>query len=155
MAVCLITLNDFPRALATYQRARDMCVQHGMALLVTQADYNIAYLYYLRGEYGRAIEMLRATRQECEKNGDAYVLALCYFDLSEIYLELNLSAEARETAHEGYERFQKLGMGYEEAKCQANEAMALSQLGKALPSLDLFAQARPKFVREKTSCGPG
>lgn len=154
MAVCLITLNDFPRALATYQRAREMCVQHGMTLLVTQSDYNIAYLYYLRGEYGRAIEMLRATREECGKNGDAHVLALCYLDLSEIYLELNLSAEAKETAHEGYLRFQKLGMGYEEAKCQANEAMALSQLGKALHSLELFAQARPKFLREKNLVWP-
>jgi len=154
MAVCLITLNDFPRALATYQRAREMCMQHGMTLLVTQSDYNIAYLYYLRGEYSRAIEMLRATRAECEKNGDAHVLALCYLDLSEIYLELNLSAEAKETAHEGYLRFQKLGMGYEEAKCQANEAMALSQLGKPLHSLELFAQARPKFVREKNLVWP-
>jgi CHAT domain-containing protein len=154
MAVCLITLNDFPRALAAYQNAREMCVQQGMALLVTQADYNIAYLYYLRGEYGRAIEMLRATRLACEKNGDAYVLALCDFDLSEIYLELNLSAEALETAHDGYERFQKLGMSYEEAKCQANEAIAYSQLGKPLPSLDLFAQARPKFVREKNLVWP-
>ncbi|MGC2330159.1 MAG: CHAT domain-containing protein [Candidatus Acidiferrales bacterium] len=154
MAVCLITLNDFPRALASYQRAREMCVQHGMTLLVTQSDYNIAYLHYLRGEYGRAIEMLRATREECEKNGDAYVMALCYLDLSEIYLELNLSSEAMETAHEGYVRFQKLGMGYEEAKCQANEAMALSQLGKAVRSLELFAEARPKFVREKNLVWP-
>ena len=154
MAVCLITLNDFPRALASYQRAREMCVQHGMTLLVTQSDYNIAYLYYLRGEYGRAIEMLRATREACEKNSDAYVMALCYLDLSEIHLELNLSTEAMETAHEGYLRFQKLGMGYEEAKCQANEAMALSQLGKALQSLELFAQARPKFVKEKNLVWP-
>ena len=154
MSVCLITLNDFPRALATYQRAREMFVQHGMTLLVTQSDYNIAYLYYLRGEYSRAIEMLRATREECEKNGDAHVLALCYLDLSEIYLELNLSTEAKETAHEGYTRFQKLGMGYEEAKSQANEAMALSQLGKPLHSLELFAQARPKFVREKNLVWP-
>jgi len=154
MAVCLITLNDFTRALASYQRAREMCVQHGMTLLVTQADYNIAYLYYLRGEYGRAIEMLRATRGECEKNGDAYVMALCYLDLSEIYLELNLSAEAQETAHEGYLRFQALGMGYEEAKCQANEAMAFSQLGKAVRSLELFAEARPKFVRENNLVWP-
>jgi CHAT domain-containing protein len=154
MAVCLITLNDFPRALATYQRAREMCVQHGMTLLVTQSDYNIAYLYYLRGEYGRAIEMLRATREECEKNGDAYVMALCYLDLSEIYLELNLSEEACETAHEGYLRFQKLGMGYEEAKCQANEAMALSQLRKPARSLELFAEARPKFVHEKNLVWP-
>lgn len=154
MAVCLITLNDFPRALATYQRAREMCVQHGMTLLVTQSDYNIAYLYYLRGEYSRAIEMLRATRVKCEENGDAHVLALCFLDLSEIYLELNLSAEAREVAHEGYLRFQKLGMGYEEAKCQANEAMALSQVGKAMRALDLFDQARVKFVREKNLVWP-
>ena len=149
MAVCLIALNDFPRALCTYQRAREMFVQHGMTLLVTQSDYNIAYLYYLRGEYTRAIEMLRATRDESEKNGDAHVLALCYLDLSEIYLELNLSTEAQETAHQGYLRSQKLGMGYEEAKCQANEAMAYGQLGKAAQSLELFAQARAKFVRER------
>jgi CHAT domain-containing protein len=154
MAVCLITLNDFPRALATYQRARKMCVEHGMTLLVTQSDYNIAYLYYLRGEYSRAIEMLLATRAECEKNGDAHVLALCYLDLAEIYLELNLSTEARDSAHEGYLRFQKLDMGYEEAKCQAYEAMALSQLGKALRSLELFQQARAKFVSEKNLVWP-
>ena len=95
MAVCLITLNDFPRALSTYQRAREMFVQYGMTLLVTQSDYNIAYLYYLRGEYSRAIKMLRAAREESEKNGDAHVLALCYLDLSEIYLELNLSTDAK------------------------------------------------------------
>ena len=111
MAVCLITLNDFPRALSTYQRAREMFVQYGMTLLVTQSDYNIAYLYYLRGEYSRAIKMLRAAREESEKNGDAHVLALCYLDLSEIYLELNLSTDAKDTAHEGYLRFQKLGNG--------------------------------------------
>ena len=70
---------------------------------------------------------------------------------SEIYLELNLSSEAKETAHEGYLRFQKLGMGYEEAKCQAYEAMASSQLGKALGSLELFAQARAKFVKREKS----
>lgn len=154
MAVCLISLNDFPRALASYQRAREMCVQHGMALLVTQADYNIAYLYYLRGEYSRAIEMLRATREKSEQNGDAHILALCYLDLSDIYLELNLSSEAREVAYEGRERFRKLGMGYEEAKCQANEALALSQLGKTIHALELFDRARAKFVQEKNLVWP-
>lgn len=154
MAVTLITLNDFPRALATYQRARDMFVKHKMTLLVTQSDYNIAYLYYLRGEYSRAIQMLRATRVESEKNGDAHVLALCFLDLSEIYLELNMSRDAREIAHEGYLRFKDLGMGYEEAKCLANEAMAASQLGKALGSLELFATAGEIFRREKNSVWP-
>src|SRR5260370_1997925 len=46
MAVCLISLNDFPRALATYQRARSFCQQNNMPLLVAQPDYNISYPYY-------------------------------------------------------------------------------------------------------------
>ena len=154
MAVCLITLNDFPRALASYQRAREMFVSYGMTLLVTQSDYNIAYLYYLRGEYSQAIRLLRAARVESEKNGDQHIHALCFLDLSEIYLELNMSAEAREIAREGYLRFEKLGMGYEQAKCLANQAMANSQLGKALASLELFQQAREMLAREQNLVWP-
>ncbi len=154
MSVCLISLNDFPRALATYQRAREVFVERGMTLLVGQADYNIAYLYYLRGEYGRAIDMLRTTREKSEHNGDAHILALCYLDLSDIYLELNLSAEAADVAHEGSGKFQKLGMGYEGAKCLTNEAIALGQQGRAVGALELFAQARAAFLREKNYIWP-
>src|SRR6266849_4654630 len=110
MAMCLISLNDFSRSLDCYQKSRELCERYGMPLLRDQADYNIAYLYYFRGEYSRAIEMLFATRRACELTGDAYHLALCHMDLSEIYLELNLSEEAREMAHEGFLRFEELGM---------------------------------------------
>src|SRR5436309_3270544 len=154
MAVCLISLNDFPRALATYQRARAFCQKHNMPLLVAQADYNIAYLYYLRGEYSLAIEALYAARRACEATGDAYHLALCHLDLSDIYLELNLSEEAREMAHEGFLRFQKLGMGYEAAKTLANEATAYGQQGKTVQALERFAKAREIFEREKNLVWP-
>ena len=105
LAVCLISLNDFPRALETYQRAREFCERNAMPRLTAQADYNIAFLHYLRGEYSRAIQMLLATREACRKTGDTYHFALCHLDLSEIYLELNLSAEAAEMAHEGHGLF--------------------------------------------------
>src|SRR5215469_11596713 len=154
MVVCLISLNDFARALVTYQRARAFCLQHNMPLLVAQADYNIAYLYYLRGEYSRAIEALYAARRACEATGDAYHLALCHLDLSDIYLELNLSEEAREMAHEGFLRFEKLGMGYEAAKTLANEATAYGQQGKTLQALERFAKAREIFVREDNLVWP-
>src|SRR5229473_1296587 len=146
MAVCLISLNDFPRALATYQGARFFCQQNNMPLLVAQADYNIAYLYYLRGEYSRAIEALYAARRACESTGDAYHFALCHLDLSDIYLELNLSDEAREMAHEGFLRFEKLGMGYEAAKTLANEATAFGQREK---QCRLWSALRK---RERCSC---
>src|SRR5215831_18087183 len=154
MAVCLISLNDFPRALATYQRARAFCLQPNMPLLVAQADYNIAYLYYLRGEYSRAIEALYVARRACEATGDAYHLALCHLDLSDIYLELNLSEEAREMANEGFRRFQKLGMGYEAAKTLANEATAYGQQGKTMQALERFVKAREIFVREDNLVWP-
>ena len=154
MAVCLISLNDFPRALATYRRARSFCQEHNMPLLVAQADYNIAYLYYLRGEYSRAIEALYAARRACEAIGDAYHFALCHLDLSDVYLELNLSEEAREMAHEGFLRFEQLGMGYEAAKTMANEATAYGQQGKTVQALERFAKAREMFVREKNLVWP-
>ena len=154
MAMCLISLNDFSRALDCYQKARQACERYGMPLLRDQADYNIAYLYYFRGEYSRAIEMLLATRRSCEISGDAYRFALCLLDLSDIYLELNLSEEAREMAHEGFARFEKLSMAYEAAKTLANEAMAYGQQGKTVQALERFAKAREMFAREKNLVWP-
>jgi CHAT domain-containing protein len=154
LAMCLINLNDFPRSLECYKKARELCKQNDMPLLVAQADYNIAYLYYFRGEYSRAIEMLYAARRACLATGDDYHFALCHLDLSDIYLELNLSEEAREMAHEGFLRFEKLGMGYEAAKTLANEATAYGQQGKTVQALECFAKARDMFGREKNLVWP-
>src|ERR1700686_4970123 len=154
MAMCLISLNEFARSLECYQKARDLCVRYDLPRLRDQADYNIAYLYYFRGEYSRAIEMLFATRRACEVSGDDYHFALCHLDLSDIYLELNLSEEAREMAHEGFLRFEKLGMGYEAAKTLANEATAYAQQGKTVQALERFTKAREMFGREKNLVWP-
>lgn len=154
MAMCLISLNDFAKALECYERARELCERYEMPLLRDQADYNIAYLYYFRGEYSRSIQMLQKTREACRKSGDAYHFALCHLDLSEIYLELNLSEEARQMAHEGNQQFQKLGLGYEAAKTLANEAIAFGQQGMSVRSLELFTIARAQFVREKNLVWP-
>jgi CHAT domain-containing protein len=75
-------------------------------------------------------------------------------DLSDIYLELNLSEEAREMAQEGFQRFEKLGMGYEAAKTLANEATAYAQQGKTVQALECFMKAREMFLREKNLVWP-
>ena len=87
-------------------------------MLVAVADYNIAYLYYLRGEYTRSIELYRAAREDCHKLGDTYREALCDLDQSEMYLELNLSEEGAYLAGRAQETFLHLGMGYEAAKAR-------------------------------------
>lgn len=154
IAVCLITLNDYQRALSTYEQVRAFCRARNMPLAAAQADYNIAYLFYFRGEYARAIDMLRVARENCERTGDAYHTALCHLDLSEIYLELNAAEDSAEMAQEAFRSFQELGMGYESAKALSNSAIALSQQGKGFRALELFAQARAIFVKEKNLVWP-
>lgn len=154
LAVCYISLNRFGDAISTYQNVRQLCADHKMPVLVAQADYNIAYLYYLRGEYGRAIDRLRATRVSCKDVGERYHGALCNLDLAEIYLELNLHAEAAELAQEAIAGFQALGMGYEQAKATAFHAIAISQQGHAFEALELFRRSRATFVQEKNLVWP-
>ena len=154
LSVCLISLGEFQQALEHHQHARDYCEAHGMPLLVAQADYNIAYLYFLRGEYSHAIDMLRSTRLRCNEIGERYHYGLCNLDLSELYLELNLSAEAAELARLGHVEFEALEMGYEAAKCLAFEAIAMGQQGQAFQSLKVFARSREMFVQEKNQIWP-
>jgi CHAT domain-containing protein len=154
VAMCLVGLNDFPRALVSYREARQFAVAHGMQLLVTQSDYNIASLFYFQGDHSRAIEMLRATRDESRKVNDRYHVGLCELDLSEIYLEVNQSKKAEEAARQAGSDFQRLEMGYETGKALANLALALWQQGGAEPALELFAKARSVFVRENNRVWP-
>ena len=154
LSLCYISLNDFPKALELHQMARRHCEQKNMPILVAYADYNIAYLYFLRGEYGRAIKMLRDASVSAKKVDDAYQLALCNLDLSEIYLELNLGAEAGELGRAAHEGFQQLGFGYEAAKALAFTAMAVSRAGQAFEAVNLFAKAKEMFVEDKNKVWP-
>src|SRR4029077_17979251 len=105
LSICLIGLGEFKEALESYQHAREYCEKHSMPLLVAQADHNIAYLYFLWGEYGQAIDRLRTTRLRCSEIGDRYHYGLCNLDLAELYLELNLGAEAVELSRLGFAEF--------------------------------------------------
>jgi tetratricopeptide (TPR) repeat protein len=154
MAMCLITLNDFPRAMETHERARRYSREQGLPTLVSLADYNIAYLYYFRGQYGRAIEALRKTREACQAQGDAYLGALCNLDLAEIHLELNLGEDAAEMAQDALVAFRALGNGYEAAKALSFLAIAHGQQGKVFLALEMFGEARTMFVREKNVVWP-
>ena len=154
LAVCSISLNDFSRAEQTYQMARKHSEEHGLSLLVAEADYNVAYLYYLRGEYLRAIELYDQTREFCNRLRDQYHKALCDLDESEIYLELNLTEGGEDLAGDAYRAFQEQGMQYEAAKAATFSAIALSQQGQGVRSLRIFDEARALFVKEQNNLWP-
>lgn len=154
LAVGYISLNEFGRAEETYQLARKHSEEQGFSTLVLKADYNVAYLYYLRGEYLRAIQMYDQTRVLCEKLGDKYHRALCDLDQSEIYLELNLTEGGTELANDAFTAFRQLNMRYEAAKAATFSAIAISQQGHYQKALLMFDQARKLFVEEHNQLWP-
>lgn len=155
MAVCHTTMNNFDLAAATYRQAREICEANGFPLLVAEADYNVAYLHFLRGEYTRAIALYQTARQLCARLNNRYHMALCDLDLSELYLELNMSQEGAQLADAAMKSFDAIGMNYEKAKAIAFSAIAASQVGDNQKALRLFAQARAIFVAESNFVWPG
>ncbi len=155
MAVCHTSLNNFDLAAKTYQQARDTCDANGFPLLVAEADYNVAYLHFLRGEYTRAIALYQTARQLCTRLNNRYHMALCDLDLSELYLELNMSQEGAVLAEAAYKGFEALDMHYEKAKALAFSAIASSQIGHNREALLRFAEARALFVAESNRIWPG
>ena len=154
MAVCSVGLHNFASALDAYQQASVYCERHNMPLLAAQADYNIAYLYYLRGEYTRAIELYRASRDFCDRVGDTHHRALCDLDQAEMYLELNLVEEGAQLAQQAFARFEELGLGYEAAKALVFLGIAAYGERKPFRALEFFTKARERFTSEKNWIWP-
>ncbi len=154
IAVCLQDLGDFPAALQAYVRAREYCERNDLPLLGLEVEYNIAYLFYLRGEYTRAIDLFEANRRKCDELDDQHHRALCDLDQAEIFLELNLVEEAARLAYKGHERFERLKMPYETAKSLTSLAVAIARQGQLAKAIDLLGQAREIFEREANQVWP-
>ncbi len=149
IAVCHISLHHFDEAYRAYEDNRVFCLEHGLDRLVLELDHNIANLFYLRGEYTRAIQLFRDVRRRCEAEGDEYYTAVCDLEQSEMYLELNLVDEAAVLAREAYRGLEKLVRPYEAGKALVNSAVALSRQGRSQDALAQLEAAREIFLLEK------
>jgi tetratricopeptide (TPR) repeat protein len=128
-AVCLLSLSRFDEALSTHEAARVYCLTHNMPSLAAEADYNIAYLHFLRGDYLLARRLYQTARRAAKQSGDAYHHALCDLDQSEMYLELNLWDEGERMARRAMRAFRGLSMGYEAAKAQVFVGLCAGRQG--------------------------
>ena len=148
LAVCHISLNDFKAAEAAYCQARLVAEDEKMTAITAQADYNIAYLHYYRGEYGKAIELYQKTRAYCRTSGDDLHIALCDLDQAEVYLDLHLHEEATALAKQAQAAFNVLGMSYEATKSMVWLGVAAFQSGKSFRALELLTTAREQMKAE-------
>ena len=145
LAVCEISLNNFREALDIYAEVSRYCKRHKLTLLLHEVDYNIAYLYFLRGDHDRALNGYRLARERSLKFGDAYHAALCDLDEAELYLELNLLPDATAFARRAASAFHDLGKSYEAAKAFAFQAIAAARLRDDHQALELLHIAHEAF----------
>ncbi len=152
--VCQLSLSRFEDALETHAAARTLCLTHGLTKLVAEADYNIAYLHFLRGDYLEARLLYESARSEAKEAGDAYHEALCDLDQAEMYLELNLWSDAEAMAARAKRGFRGLGMNYEAAKAQVFLGLCFGKKGALAKGLRQLAGARRSFQVEKNAVWP-
>jgi len=144
----LAEIDQFEKSDDMYARSIKLSQSHGMTDLWTQANYNRAYLYYLRGRYSEALDGFSRLRQQFEAAGSWRHFALCDLDESEIYLQLNLSQDAAILAVRAARQFEKLGLRYEQAKATTFYGVALIQQRRFPDALDVFQSAQEIFEQE-------
>lgn len=149
IAVAHMGLHQMVHAQRAFRQARRVAHEGGLPALVAEADYNIAYLHYLRGEFNAALDLYSRTQEFARHSGDAYHRAICSLDQSDLYLELNLIDEAGRLAREAADGFTSLGVAYERGKALLNFATAESRGGRTTEALDLVRQGRDVFDQEK------
>lgn len=154
VAVCSIGLFEFSNALDAYRQARELSNAQHMPLLTAQADYNIAYLHYLRGDFAQAMHLYAESRTYCAGIGDSYHATLCDLDQAEMYLDLNLADESEKLAWQAHLAFQQQGLDYENAKSMAFLGMAAILKKNFAAALSLLEAAQQSFVKQQNSVWP-
>jgi len=155
MAPCFLNLGDsltildrFDEADRCFERAEKLSGKFGQTGIYTQARYNRAYLSFLRGRYSEAIQTFDDLRESYDNTGSVRHSALCDLDESEIYLHLNLTADALRLATRAAETFSQLGMKYEEAKARAFIGIALTHAQRYGEALQVFDESQRIFENE-------
>jgi CHAT domain-containing protein len=144
----LSMLDRFDEADHNFEKAQKLSQKLNLAELHIQAKYNRAYLSFLRGRYSKAIEGFSELRDHYNSVGSLRHSALCDLDESEMYLHLNLSADALKLGKRAAEAFNQLGMKYEEAKARAFVAIGLTHVGQPTEALPVFLESQRIFEEE-------
>src|SRR5262249_34977459 len=141
-------IDEFEKSDQMYASAINLSEKLGLTDLSIQAEYNRAYLHYLRGRYSDALEAFSHLRRAFEKERSSRYYALCAVDEAEFYLQLNLSRDAAALAIRSADQFDKLGFRYEQAKATSLYGVALIQLRRFAEALEAFRTAQTIFESE-------
>nr|MBN2276462.1 CHAT domain-containing protein [candidate division Zixibacteria bacterium] len=141
-------LNQLRKAEELYRSAAELYRRSGMEIAETQAEYSLAYLYFLEDRYTEAATVFEAVYNKFNALGDVKSATNARLDMVEIDIQLNQYGSAIMAADEIIPEFGRLGMRYEQAKACFFAAEARIKLGDYVLASRRLRTAESLFVRE-------
>ncbi|MEE9442180.1 MAG: CHAT domain-containing protein [candidate division Zixibacteria bacterium] len=112
----LVNLNRINQAESLYRNSAKIYESINLSLFACQAEYSLAYISYLKGEYSHSLKEFSEVANKFASLGDKRCVALAELDCTEINLHLNLYGQVIEDASDIAKDFENLNMSYEQAK---------------------------------------
>jgi CHAT domain-containing protein len=147
-AVTFSSMHEFERAERHFERALRLATEMAIPAWARLSRYNLAYLRYLRGDSGQALQELTALRGEYQLAGEERQLSVCWLDEAEILMEIGDLEESINAARQAKALAIKLCLNYEIGKSLLFEAAAVRRLGRHGEALDLLEKAIERFEAE-------
>ncbi len=124
LAITYSGLNDFRSAEKFYAQALESARHAKMLVTEAEIEASMGNLALFRGRFDEALRFLELSRQKYEELKMPHQTAIAELEIADIYLELNLAAEAFEIYEKVSRSFHRLKLQGEEARARANFAKA-------------------------------
>jgi CHAT domain-containing protein len=141
-------LGKIGPAAELYRTVRDGAKAAGETRVCAFAEFNLGYIHFQCGEYGRAWDTLDSARQAFEELGDHHFLSLTLVDLAELLIETSSWRRATATAERAGELAASLGLRLEQGRAVLMRAIAAVGSGDDPAAARALDEAEAIFVEE-------
>ncbi len=146
-------INDFPNAEKFYTNALYRAQAEKMNVTEAEIEASLGNLAMFRGRFADALGFLESSRQKYEQLKMPHQTAIAELEIADIYLELNLSAEALAIYEKVSGKLRKLKLQGEEARARANLGKTAGLLKKTRTARNELKKSANLYIAEKNKVG--
>jgi tetratricopeptide (TPR) repeat protein len=140
-------LCNFRAAHTYYRRAGRIFQERGAHVANAMNEANIGWLYYVEGDYARAVAVLQHVKQQFEESRLPRHVAAVQADLADIYLLLHNWDAAERAAASGHAVFRELGDLDEDGRCLVTLGIISFHRGEPARCEQYLSEARDILAR--------
>ena len=153
LAITYSALNDFRKAEKFYFQALDQSKKTKMFVRQAEIEASLGNLSLFRGKLKESLNFLETSRQKFQSLEMPYQMVIADLEIADVYLELNLAAEAFEIYSRVTPQLTKLKIQGEQARSRAQFGRAAILLGDKKTARRELKKAAKLFQNENNLVG--